>query len=217
MVIFNIIAKAFDSVSFEALQTVLRSKGIPNSFSNYIMNFLTSSPLFLEHGGWSTKDIQPTLGLRQGDPLSPTLFNLTIDLLLKQIPEEIGVDVDGLRLSVMTFADDLVLVASSSVGLQTLIHNLTNFLSQCGLSVNTNKCSTITYKTIPKLKKLAVDAKSKFSINNKDLIALKRTDEWRYLGIPFTAESRAKINIKEKVAEQIALVSKAPLKPQPPL
>lgn len=58
------------------------------------MYFYNKNYPFLQHGGWSSVHIHPTLGLRQGDPLSPTMINFLMDQMLQQIPEKVGVHVN---------------------------------------------------------------------------------------------------------------------------
>lgn len=65
--------------------------------------------------------LHPRYGVKQGDPLSQLLVNFIIDELLKIIPLEIWAEVDGIKINVLAFADDLVLVASTLAGLQSLI------------------------------------------------------------------------------------------------
>lgn len=71
----------------------------------------------------------------------------------------------------------------------------TNYLSKCGLAVNASKCMTVVLKNVPHEKKTIVDKDTVFFCANKVLPPLKGTDEWRYLGIPFTPEGRFKLDI----------------------
>ena len=45
---------------------------------------------------------------------------MVMDSLLKSLPEEVGdgTDIDGVKVGVIAFADDLVLTASTAAGLQ---------------------------------------------------------------------------------------------------
>ncbi len=57
-------------------------------------------------------------GVMQGDPLSPLLFNVILDWALSAAPEEVGVDLCWTHFRYLAFADDVVLLASSPVGLR---------------------------------------------------------------------------------------------------
>ena len=176
-------AKAFDSVSFPTLRITLRAKGIPKQMEDYIMNIYECSTTIV---GWILSDSHPPCGVKEGDILSPFQFNMVMDGMLRSLTPEIGVDVDGYRMNVLAFADDLVLLALTATGLQSLL----NFLHACRLEANVGNCATISIKSIPKVKKTAVDVSCRFEIRGFTIPTLKRTDEWRYLGITFNAEGR---------------------------
>ena len=59
-------------------------------------------------------------GLKQGCMLSPLLFNLFINNLVETINSlGLGVDIGQEKVSVLLYADDLVLVAETEADLQT--------------------------------------------------------------------------------------------------
>ncbi|NXG81205.1 PO21 protein, partial [Baryphthengus martii] len=78
--------------------------------------------------------IQMRVGVKQGDPMSPLLFNLALDPLLCKL-EECG---DGLQqgnntITAMAFADDLVLLSGSWKGMEKNIKILETFCKLTGL------------------------------------------------------------------------------------
>ena len=53
-------------------------------------------------------------GRKQGDPLSPNLFNAVLEKACRELEwEEYGIMVDGKRLNNLRFADDIVLISES--------------------------------------------------------------------------------------------------------
>ncbi|CAL7932866.1 unnamed protein product [Xylocopa violacea] len=134
--------------------------------------------------------------------------------LLRNIPKEIGVDVSGEHHNVLAFADDLVLVASTPQGLQQTLDLTTDYLAQCGLVINTGKSFTVAIRNVPHIKKSVVDSKVRFQCAGALLPAMRREDEWKYLGVPFTPEGRVTCNPEQQLQEAIAILSKAALKPQ---
>ncbi|CAL7932763.1 unnamed protein product, partial [Xylocopa violacea] len=136
------------------------------------------------------------------------------DRLLRSIPKEIGVDVSGEHHNALAFADDLVLVASTPQGLQQTLDLTTDYLAQCGLAINTGKSFTVAIRNVPHLKKSVVDSKVRFRCAGALLPAMRREDEWKYLGVPFTPEGRVTCNPEQQLQEAIAKLSRAALKPQ---
>ena len=65
--------------------------------------------------------------MKQGDPLSPILFNLVIDELLDDLPEELGVTIEEFKCNSLAFADDLIVCADSKAGCRELLRLLVEF------------------------------------------------------------------------------------------
>lgn len=207
-------AKAFDSVTHETIKDVMIGAGLPQTMVEYIVDIYENSTTQLSCGDWTSHEIRPTCGLKQGDPLSPMILNLVIDGLLKKLTDEIGVSVDNIKANSFAFADDLALVASTRNGLQELINRSVEYLLKCGLKVNAGKCLTVAIRTVPPEKKTVVDPNTTFKCLGRILPAVKRTSEWKYLGIPFTPEGKFIGDPLGKLKSTIEILSKAPLRPQ---
>ena len=110
------VSKAFDSVSHDSIFLAAASAGIPQPLVRYIRSVYTGSTTRLRVNGEMSQDIMVRRGVRQGDPLSPVLFNSVVDLALRQIDQEIGISVGTETLSCLAFADDLVLLATTPKG-----------------------------------------------------------------------------------------------------
>lgn len=207
-------AKAFDSVSFPALRSTLRWRGLPGPMQEYIFYMYENSKTKFQHGSWESGSIHPTCGVKQGDPLSPMLFNLVMDGMLKSISRAIGVEIDNIKINILAFADDLVLMASTKEGLQNLIDRVTGYLRSCGLVANPAKCASVAVISVPKSKKTIIDSSCRFKVCNKTIPSLQRTDIFTYLGTAFTADGVKPPSGLEILEKKIESLSSAPLKPQ---
>lgn len=69
--------------------------------------------------------------MKQGDLMSPIIFGYIIDEMLKKVFPEIGTNMYRMKVIVLAFADDLVLLASTEKGIQDHVDEVTEFLYQC--------------------------------------------------------------------------------------
>ena len=68
--------------------------------------------------GW----FEITLGVRQGDTLSPTLFSLYVNDLVTLLNElNLGISLNDVQVTPLLYANDLVLVAPNKSALQGLL------------------------------------------------------------------------------------------------
>lgn len=208
------VSKAFDSVSHNTIYGTLKSFGLPNELVEYIRHVYSSFYIKFSGDTWeSDQPVIPGVGVKQGDPLSPVLFNLVIDRLIRKLPSEIGCRIGNHMTNIAAFADDLVIWASTPSGLQKLLDIVSEYLRTCGLRLNSAKCQTVSIQGQPKQKR-SVIVQKEFTIAGQTISALKRTDEWKYLGVTFTADGRTKVDLKATLIEKLDRLTRAPLKPQ---
>ena len=92
-----------------------------------------------------TDDIPVNVGIKQGCPLSPLLFNLTLEALLPALNRVTsGYNMEnGSRLKQLAYADDLCVVATSKEEITSLLAVIEEFCAWSGLSLNVGKCGCL--------------------------------------------------------------------------
>lgn len=90
--------------------------------------------------GFTTDWFSVNCGLKQGCSLSPILFNLYVNDLALQIDAlGKGINVDQERISILLYADDVVLIAQSEADLQVMLDVLGGWCKTNMLSINSSK------------------------------------------------------------------------------
>ena len=113
------VARAFDSVAWPFLLGVLRQHGFRPRWVRWISLLLRSATTQVLINGSAGVRFWHGRGLRQGDPLSPLLFVIAMDVLGAMFSEAerrgalSDLAVHGLRHRVSLYADDVVIFARS--------------------------------------------------------------------------------------------------------
>ncbi|KAL9666259.1 hypothetical protein QQ045_000585 [Rhodiola kirilowii] len=141
------ITKAYDMVDWKFLKSILELFGFPVKFVGWIMSCVTTSKFSVLINGGLEGYFSSSRGLRQGDPISPYLFTLVMEVLSRIIGQirqsnefEFHPKCARISLSHLMFADDVIIFSKAEVGsLQKIKEALDRFHGWSGLEVNINK------------------------------------------------------------------------------
>ena len=89
------------------------------------------------------------MGVKQGCPLSPTLFGLYVDGLEKHLLDMNDIDAPtlmGVMVPLLLYADDLILMSESAAGLQKQLDALASFCEERQLTVNLSKTKMVVFE-----------------------------------------------------------------------
>jgi hypothetical protein len=136
--------KAFDSISHPCLLYKLLKMNMNGRLYTIIKNMYSKTILQVNTGQGLTGEFTSNVGVRQGDNLSPTLFNLYINDLPDIFDESCDpVALHTRALSCLLYADDLVLLSESAEGMQIALNKLHDYCDRWGLSINPTKTKAL--------------------------------------------------------------------------
>ena len=134
--------------------------------------------------------ISSNLGLKQGCPLSPLLFNLYINNIAQYLhpTQEDTIAINNQKITHFMYADDLVIVSSSKAGLQDKLDKLCEFSRTKDLTINTKKSQVMIFNKTGKL------LKDNFTIEGQKLDIVHK---YTYLGVDIPASGSFSTSIAE--------------------
>ncbi|GJR74233.1 RNA-directed DNA polymerase, eukaryota, reverse transcriptase zinc-binding domain protein [Tanacetum coccineum] len=177
------IQKAYDTVSWNFLEDVLIKFGFPNKMVRWIMVCVSSSAFSICLNGEVHGYFKGGRGLSQGDPISPYLFTLVMEvfniILCKNIEDSEKFNYHfgckELKLTHMCFADDLlVLCKGNKSSVEVIKRSMEEFSSVSGLNPNIRK-STIFFGNVKGTEKQEILDLLPFKCGRLPV---------RYLGVP---------------------------------
>lgn len=197
--------KAYDMVPHGALLHKLRQIGVRGKALSFIQHIYAKAEMGVTLGGMTSDELFRVLtGVRQGDPASPTWFNVFINDIMDEIE---GVQVPGVEALVpgLLFADDLVLVAESLEHLQRSLQSLQEWAETWGMSIGVGKCGVM---AVGAPTKELEDTADRWRV---DANPIPIVETYTYLGIEFN--NRLDLQLIEDARTSVLLRRAAALRP----
>jgi len=141
--------KAFDSVNHARLWRAMTELGFSEHLIRLIASLYDRARSKVRIAGRSSTSFHPQRGTRQGCPLSPYLFNLFAEVLMRTALLEYngGARIDGIRISNLRYADDILLVSETRAGLQAFLRALEGASNELRLTINVSKTVAMALNT----------------------------------------------------------------------
>ena len=143
-VVFIDLKKAYDMVNHGALLYALHEKGVDGNLLECIRNLYRGLECSVRTEEGDSPSFPYLNGLRQGCPLSPTLFNVFIDSLVTELNEAIpGIELGPAKLITLLYADDIAMLASTLDEARILVATLEQWAKKWGMYIGVVKCGIL--------------------------------------------------------------------------
>lgn len=174
------ISKAFETIPHRSIRPGFERKSIQRQMCSYIESMYRGCKTQIK-GSDGIVDIELKRGVKQGDPLSPLLFNLAIDRLIEKLSIETrGIDIGESWASVLAFADDLVLLGRDKDEAKTQLRIVEEYLRKLGMALSATKCST--FEVVAKKKSWYVTDRC-FNVGDDKVPAMEQNESLMNLGV----------------------------------
>ena len=185
---------AFGSVDHNFMLEVLRRKGFGGRILSLIGDLYINATTYVETEEGRTRLIDIKVGTKQGCPLSPLLFNISIDPLLKKLEDmrDFGYKLcKGAKYAVQAYADDLILISKDNSGINKMLETVQDFSNMSNVFLSPQKCTGYVYVKEIGSKRRVYDADIRIGGTKIDVVGKDKVI--RYLGAPVVAKSNERM------------------------
>ena len=164
--------------------------GIPEKLIKLIQMSIKGSKCTVRIDGKNCDPFEVNSGVRQGDGLSPILFNMAIEEALRKVSEmDQGVEI-GTKINILAFADDVVVIAEKIEDLKTLTKIFMKEAEKVGLKISDSKtkCMHFARNNDNREAPLEIEEHSFDMVNN-----------FKYLGIIISDKNTDEIEIQSRI------------------
>jgi Reverse transcriptase (RNA-dependent DNA polymerase) len=192
------LAKAYDSVPRDLLWQRLHDVGVRGRMLHAIKGMYdVGVDMHIKTPTGTLDPIHTSVGVKQGCPLSPTLFGLYIDGLQHHVASECPAAGPALqsaphvRLSLLIYADDTAILANSAQELQQLLTSVDSWCCTQGMTISIVKSEVMVFncKSPEQLVNVSVQGKQ-----------LPVSRVFKYLGVWFHFRKGAAHNVQKAAA-----------------
>lgn len=217
---FNVLSldlqKAFDTVNQGAVYRAMERMGLSQHLVQYVRSTMEDSVTSIKLGNASSRDIRVKRGVKQGDPLSPLLFNMVVDealCLLDSLGRGGSLDNEGsVKCPAVAFADDLVIFEDQDKYIPLDLSLMDGFFGRRGMQLNVGKCSLLSAALVPGGGKVVPRTKNAIKFKNVPLRLVSDFEPAKYLGHALGSSGILKPSICN-LKKWLENVMRSPLKP----
>ena len=184
--------KAFDRVKHEDLIAILKGIGVDGRDLRMVYKLYWNQKAAVRIGADQSDWMDIKRGVRQGCVLSPDLFSLYSEMIMRSIEGKEGLAIGGRNINNIRYADDTVLIADSQEKLQDILTTVKEASEAKGLTINVDKTEVMVISKKTQVPRCDV------RVNDK---TIKQVRRFCYLGSYITEDGRCTEEIKRRICE----------------
>ena len=206
------LTNAFGEIPHKLIFNNLKAVGFDEKLINIAKNCYKDSTNIIQTISFKSKKFVVRKGVKQGCPLSPLLFDLAIDPLLRVINAK-HKDEGFKGIAIQAYADDLLLISKSENGLKNILETVDVFCNYAKLKINVKKCGIYSYMLNNNRR---VSSNESFKLNNQEIPKIQLLTLKEYLGAPIARSYVVKMihsdSLIKSTLNKITLIQQSHLK-----
>ncbi|KAL4096954.1 hypothetical protein QTP88_021820 [Uroleucon formosanum] len=191
-VLFVDFKKAYDSIHRPSLINIMKEFSFPKKLINLVEATLKYTEIEVKAANRASEPVRVTMGLRQGDALSPVLFNLVLEKVIREANITGGFSVGQTTVDLLAYADDIAILGNNVEEVKSSCRKLMKTAGKVGLQINDEKTEYIL------VNRREVNYRQG-EIMEVDNHSFKRVSHFNYLGSILTNDNNIKVEIDTRL------------------
>ena len=186
--------KAFDSVPRQKVWLCLKNRNVDQKLINIAQSLYKCTKNQVIYNNNVSEEFITREGLRQGGVMSPLLFSIYMDDIMKKchkLTKHLFVGYKHLApvyLAECAFADDIIIAAGNEQDLQKNLTIWNNELKAQGMTMNTQKTKVMAISRVPQLLNIEIEGK-----------LIEQVQNYVYLGVVINETGNHEIDLNERI------------------
>lgn len=185
--------QAYDKIRRAKIYEAMEQLGIPNKIIRLVQMTLKDTRSRVAIGGNLSRHIAVNTGLKQGDPLSTSLFNIVLEVLIRQSELQTKGTIFHHKHQCIAYADDVLLLTRSKEELKRIFIKFEKNAKKYGLKINETKTK---YMVMGNSK---TKGNLQITTEGENSYCFEQVNQSEYLGVILTNNNNEQPEIEKRI------------------